>query len=791
MKKIVVVALAVLAMACSPKIENKSYNVGINVIPVPKELTIVDSTIFTITANTVIATGTPDFANPAAYLAAKIKSATGYDLKIVESAPESNFIALQLNTRVAVGNEGYTLNSNTNGVTIEARTPQGAFYGVQTFLQLLPAEIESPEKIDYIAWNVPSVSVVDEPRFAYRGLMIDVARHFVSVDFLKKQLDVLAMFKINRFHWHLTEDQGWRIEIKKYPKLTEIGATRTEGDGSTYGPYFYTQEQIKEVVAYAAERYIDVIPEIELPGHGLAALSAYPHYACTEGGSFTPRNVWGVEEDVFCVGKEESFQFWQDVIDEVAALFPSKYFHIGADECPKARWKECSTCQARAKALGLEESVETMGDRKVRHSVEEKLQSYAVTRIAQYLTSKGKQMIGWDEILEGGLAPGAVVMSWRGTQGGIDAANQDHGVIMTPGSGGLYIDHYQGALEVEPMAIGGSAPLSKTYSYDPIPFELDSTKHSMIMGAQANMWSEYLLSDSLFEYMIYPRILAVAELTWSPLSRKDFDDFSRRINNAYVRLDFHKINYHIPMPEGVLTQNVVFTGDSVSLEFSNTRGFDMVYTTDGSTPTSTSKVYTSPINITSTGTLKVATLLASGKTGAVRTIPVEKQTLAPAVEAESSPELNALKLKGKEGATIRARKAKGLFANKAQWANAQFDADTLLDAFSGIKIDYKDPSLLVYEGYVALPEDGVYTFVADVTELYIDGVLLVDNNGMAARHQARKVQKALMAGKHSYKLVVNNMVVNGWPQSWSEIGFSYILPSAGPLVKVDASMISY
>ncbi|MEG1587785.1 MAG: family 20 glycosylhydrolase [Mucinivorans sp.] len=784
MKKIVMLALAALAISCSPKVTSKPYNAGINVIPVPRELTIVDSTFFTITPNTVLVVSSEDFTNPATYLASKIKASTGYDLQISDTAPATNFIALQLNTRVAAGAEGYTLNSSTESVTIEARTPQGAFYGVQTLLQLLPAEIESPEKIETVAWTLPSVAVSDEPRFVYRGLMIDVSRHFVSVDFLKKQLDILAMFKINRFHWHLTDDQAWRIEIKKYPKLTELGSLRTEGDGQVYGPFFYTQEQIKEVVAYANERYIDVIPEIELPGHGLAALTAYPEYACNPG-TYTPRIIWGVEEDVFCVGKEESFTFWQDVIDEVSALFPSKYFHIGADECPKIRWKECPTCQARAAALGLKEKSEKIGDKEVRHSVEEQLQSYAVSRMSKYIAAKGKKMIGWDEILEGGLADGAVVMSWRGTQGGIDAATQNHEVIMTPGSGGMYIDTYQGALEVEPMTIGGYAPLAKTYAYEPVPAELDSTQARFVLGAQTNMWAEYLLDSTLYEYMIYPRVLALSELTWSPASKKDFADFARRINNAYVRLDFHQINYHIPMPEGVLTRNVVFTGDSVSLAFNNTRDYPMVYTTSGKEPSASSDVYSSPIKFTESGQLKIATLLQSGKLSPVRTIEIDKQTLAPAVSPKASD------LVGGAGQTIRVRVAQGLYPTPAEYVNAQFAKDTLLSSFKGIAFDYKKPSLAVYEGYVELPEDGVYTFSSDMNELYIDGVLLIDNNSVASRHNAKKVQKALAAGKHSYKMVMNNMVQNGWPQSWNSIGFIYRLPSGGEFIAADPSVISY
>lgn len=784
MKKMLLATLVALSVACAPKIVDKPYNQGINILPVPKALTVLDDSVrFTITPNTVIVCSSPDLVQSAAFLAAKINSAAGYALKITDAPAESNFIALNLNTRVAVGNEGYTLRSDIHGVVVEARTPQGAFYGVQTLLQLLPAEIESPSKIDYVAWTIPSVEIADEPRFAYRGLMIDVCRHFVDVDFLKKQLDVLAMFKINRFHWHLTDDQAWRVEIKKYPRLTEMGSLRTEGDGSTYGPFFFTQEQIKEVVAYAAERYIDVIPEIELPGHGLAALTGYPEFSCT-GGPFTPRILWGVEEDVFCVGKDATFQFLQDVVDELVPLFPSKYFHIGGDECPKVRWETCDDCQARAKALDLKVITEKVGDKEIKHSVEEQLQSYAVQRMDKYLTEKGKKMIGWDEILEGGLADGAVVMSWRGTEGGIAAATMGHEVIMTPMSGGMYIDFYQGAPEVEPITIGGNVPLSKTYSFDPIPAELDSTKHHLILGAQNNMWAEYLLTPAHYEYMIYPRVLALAEVTWSPVSKKDFTDFSRRIDNAYVRLDFHGVNYHIPMPEGTLSQNVVFTGDTVSVPFSNSRGYPMVYTTDRSRPNAASRQYSEPILLDGPTTIQIATLLPSGKTSTVRSIVVEKQEFAAAVDTSTALHTT------KDAQTIRARVARGFYPKAADYAAAQFEADTLMAAFNGLKFGIKEPALVVYEGLVTLPQEAVYTFFTDMNELWIDGVQLIDNNGIASRHYHKKVQKALAAGKHNYKLVYNNMTQNGWPQSWNHIGFGYRLPGADKAEWVKAEAIS-
>ncbi len=582
MKKSIIAAflLGATLVGCSPKIEHFSYNEGINLIPMPVEMSQTEGE-FTLNSSTKIVALSPEAAQSAAFLEVKLHASTGYEFPIVTNKLESNFISIAVDTTLNLKAEGYTFKSTANGVEIVGIDAAGAFYGVQTMLQLLPAQIESKEVVKNTEWSMPLVDIKDYPRFEYRGLMVDPCRHFVSVDFIKTQLDVLAMFKINRFHWHLTEDQGWRIEIKKYPKLTEMGSLRVDGDGSTYGPYFYTQEQIKEVVAYATERHIDVIPEIELPGHALAALTAYPEFSCT-GGPFTPRVIWGVEPDVYCAGNDATFEFLEDIIDEVITLFPSEFLHIGGDECPKTRWEECSKCQARIKELGYKGYTDANG---AKHSKEYQLQSYFISRMGEYIASKGKKMIGWDEILEGGLADNAIVMSWRGTEGGIQAAKEGHQCIMTPGPGGMYIDHYQGAPEVEMTTIGGYAPLSKTYSYEPIPTELQGDERNLIMGAQANMWSEYLLDEDAFEYMIYPRIIAVAELTWTPAEKKNYEDFERRIINSCARMDYHDINYHIPMPEGVLTRTVVYTGDSVELEFLNTRNLPMGYTVDGSEPT--------------------------------------------------------------------------------------------------------------------------------------------------------------------------------------------------------------
>ncbi len=786
--KVFAVLASVAMVACSTKVENYVYNEGINIIPKPVELTQKGEGKFTFNANTVIVASGAESQNAVNLLAGRVRSAAGFDLEVAEKCPAINYVDIKIDKNLDVKNEGYTLSIGDEGVVIVGKDSAGAFYGVQSLLQLLPAEIESKTRINNVEWAVPFVEVTDYPRFEYRGLMLDVCRHFADVDFIKKQLDILSMYKINKFHFHLTEDQAWRIEIKKYPKLTEYGAIRTEGDGSIYGPYFYTQEDIKDIVKYAAEREIEVIPEIELPGHALAALSAYPEYACGDG-PFRPRYVWGVEEDVFCAGNDNTFEFLQDVIDEVVELFPSQFIHIGGDECPKVKWEECPKCQGRIAELGIHPVTDSLG---VTHTNEEQLQSYFIARMGSYIEGKGKKMIGWDEILEGGLADGAIVMSWRGVEGGIAAARMGHNCIMTPAPEGFYLDHYQGAGEVEETSIGGFAPWTKLYGYEPITAEFTPEMEELVMGVQGNMWTEYRLSDNSIEYMIYPRMMAVAEVNWMPKgTERDAKDLERRLKNTFVRLDYHGADYHIPMAEGVLSRNVVYTGDSVAVEFSN-NGTDlpMVYTLDGSGPTSSSAVYDSAIVVRGDGgVIKIASMLPSGKLSVARTIPVSREVMSPAVESGNDGEL---RIHTDGDNTIRVRTAKGLFLNEVEFANAQFESPQLVDKFHGsIEHDIFEPSLSVYDGYIEFPEEGVYTFATDMAQFYIDGKLVIDNTKVLSRHNSHKVQKALKAGKHSYKLVVNNMVQKGWPNVWSETTIYYQLPSGGDFRPVTHDMVSY
>lgn len=449
--------------------------------------------------------------------------------------------AINRKKNVGSGMEAYSLAVNENNVQLTANHPMGLFHGVQTIRQLLPPEIELrsySEVPNGVKWTIPSVTIEDNPRFAYRGMHLDVGRHFMPVEFVKKYIDLLVLHKMNTFHWHLTEDQGWRIEIKKYPKLTEIGAWR---DSTLIGNYgsgrydniryggFYTQDEIRDVVQYATDRFITVIPEIELPGHASAALAAYPEFGCTDLNlSYKVQSTWGIFPEIFCP-TEETFSFLKDVLTEVIDLFPGTFIHIGGDEAMKDHWKVSKIAQDVIKREGLKD--------------EHELQSYFIHQFDEFLTEKGRRLLGWDEILEGGLAPGATVMSWRGENGGIAAARLGHDAIMSP-TGYAYLDYYQSDdRQNEPIAIGGFLPLEKVYNYDPIPAELESELHHHILGAQANVWTEYMKTPAKVEYMAFPRMSAMSEVVWSSTENKNLENFKMRLLNHLRRLDYLNINY--------------------------------------------------------------------------------------------------------------------------------------------------------------------------------------------------------------------------------------------------------
>ncbi|MEI7423950.1 MAG: beta-N-acetylhexosaminidase [Prolixibacteraceae bacterium] len=505
----------------------------VQIIPQPASLVNMEGT-FSIGSQTkiLINSESAEMHKVTGVLTQRLEDFFGISNKIIFSgAPEKKSIFLKLNTGMSGSKESYHLLVSPKGIILESPSPNGLFYGIQSLLQLMP-----PLKKKLSEVVIPSLEIKDTPRFAWRGLHLDVGRHFMPKEFVKKYLDYMAIHKFNTFHWHLTEDQGWRIEIKKYPRLTEVGSVRKETlvghygsktyDGTPAGG-FYTQEEVKEIVAYAADRFITVVPEIEMPGHSLGALTAYPELGCT-GGPYDVATTWGVFDDVYCAGKEETYAFLQDVLTEVMPLFPGEYFHIGGDECPKTRWAKCPLCKQKMKDEGLK--------------TEHELQSYFVQRMEKFLNENGKKLIGWDEILEGGLAPNAAVMSWRGEKGGIAAAKEHHYVVMTPGDY-CYLDHYQADPKNEPLAIGGFLPLKKVYSYEPVPAGLTEDEAKYVLGAQGNVWTEYMKSPEQVEYMVFPRAAALAEVIWSPKGPKDYENFKVRLNRLSKLYDILGINY--------------------------------------------------------------------------------------------------------------------------------------------------------------------------------------------------------------------------------------------------------
>lgn len=555
-------------------------------------------------------------------LATYVAKQTGLKLNPRAGMPVDGAICLTLDLSDD-NKEAYKLVVNDKRICISGASEAGVFYGIQTLRKSLPVA-------QNINVSLPAVEIYDKPRFSYRGAMLDVARHFFTVDEVKTFIDMCALHNINRFHWHFTDDQGWRIEIKKYPKLMSVASQRKETvvgrwcsgiyDGTPYGGY-YTQDEIRDIIDYAAKRYITIIPEIDLPGHMQAALTAYPELGCT-GGPYEVRETWGVSDDVLCVGNDSTLQFVRDVLSEVADLFPSEYIHIGGDECPKVRWKECPKCQARIKALGLKSNA--------KHTKEERLQSYMIAEATKCLNEKGKQIIGWTEVLEGGLVPGATLMSWIGESGGIEAARLHHDVIMTPNTY-MYFDYYQSKqVEDEPLAIGGYLPIEKTYNYEPMPKELTKEEQQYIKGVQANLWTEYIPSFSQVQYMILPRMGALAEVQWSDPSRKDYKDFLTRIPRLTAIYDCYDWTY----ATHVFDVNVDIKADTVkhvlNVQLSTMADDPIYYTLDGQDPTEESAKYTGPFTIDKDAILKTMAVHPSRTSKiSIDTIRFNKATLKP------------------------------------------------------------------------------------------------------------------------------------------------------------------
>jgi len=620
------VFLLVLAVGCGEESKTIFTENDINIVPKPLEMKL-NQGAFRFTKDTKLVAAN-DQTQVFEVLQNKFVSAAGWNLGVVNTAPSSNFV--QLSTDVSLPEEAYNLKVTENQVIIYASGHNGFLYGLETIRQLLPVSIESKNVVSNMNWDIPNVEIKDSPRFKWRGFMLDVSRHFFDKDYVMETIDQLALLKMNTLHLHLVDDQGWRIEIKKYPKLTEVGGFRVDqedkpwnarptpelGKETTYGG-FYTQEDIKEIVAYAESRGITVVPEIEMPAHVMSAIAAYPELSCFQKPIMVPSGgVWPITE-IYCPGKETTFEFLENVLLEVMELFPSRYIHVGGDEATKTNWEKCPDCKKRIQVEGLE-------------NVEE-LQSYFIRRMERFLSSKGRTLLGWDEILEGGLAPGATVMSWRGVKGGLEASEAGHDVVMTPNSH-CYFDYYQGDQDAEPLAWGGNLPLSKVYQFDPVVEGMSEEQGNHVLGGQANLWTEYVPTKAQAEYMTYPRLAALAEAVWSSKDNRNWDDFSNRVSSLFQRygimgVNYAKSAYQVTTETSVNTENGVI---SIALK-SEFPQADIRFSLDGSDITSASKKYSAPVDIDWTTNIKAQVFKDGEPVGAIfeKTIKYHKAVGKP------------------------------------------------------------------------------------------------------------------------------------------------------------------
>jgi len=718
-RKLIWIAVMTTILASQPVFS------GQNISIVPKPLTLdAKEGVFALDKKVCVVNADPAHTPVAEYLIGRLTDQAELTLQRKNKIPFFGraIVLTSKGADAALGDEGYTLTVTKKKITICASTNAGLFYGVQSLLQLIPTHSDST--------LLPCVRITDKPRFKWRGLHLDVARHFFDAEFIKKYIDLLAMHKMNVFHWHIVDGQGWRLEIKKYPKLTEIGAWRTGEDGENwayrnmtfpgkdsgedlYGGY-YTQEQVKEIVAYAAERHITIVPEIEMPGHSWAALVAYPELRCT--GNHPDQNV-------YCAGKEATFKFLEDVLDETLALFPSKFIHIGGDEVNKKFWNQCDDCKHRMKEEGLQNANE--------------LQSYFVKRMEKYLNSKGRRLIGWDEILEGGLAPNATVMSWRGMNGGIAAAKSGHDVVMTPVRP-LYFDAPQGDRRYEPKTIGYSPnTLKDVYQFEPVPPQLTADEAKHILGAQANAWTEWMFTSDRVEYMVYPRACALSEVVWTAPDLKDWDDFQNRMQQHYLRLDEMGVNYRRPGLKGFSGRTLFMKEHTVTIE-KPIAAMEVRYTLDGTEPTKDSSLYEKPFTVHEKTTVKAVGFFPSGTKTHVLTGTFEPAVLhAPVTKTELQPGL------------------------KCRYYEGRFDSVKAMDNRKPVKTMsmkeivfpdgiHRDNFGLIYDGYIKIARDGIYTFYTgsdDGSQLWLHGQLVVDNDGLHG-YEEKSAQMGLKAGLH-------------------------------------------
>jgi hexosaminidase len=728
-----------------------AQNAGLNIIPQPKSVTRLKGE-FKFNRKTKINVIDSDDVSrkSAAILNDLLLKYYGFKLEVTTNKPPKKNVILIFQKTLSTETlrkdyvlpsdfaEGYSLYVSPEKIRIHA-SETGQFYALQTLMQLLPVNFKGEARI-------PAVDISDAPRFSYRGMHLDVGRHFFPVEFVKKYIDLMAQYKFNQFHWHLTEDQGWRIEIKKYPKLTEIGSRRKETQKEkNRDPYvgdavpvegFYTQEQIKEVVAYAKARRINVIPEIELPGHSSAALAAYPELGCKENYEYKVKSTWGIFKEVYCPS-EATFKFLEDVLEETIALFPdSPYIHIGGDEVLKDHWKESAFVQELKAKENLKD--------------EHEVQSYFIRRMEKFINSKGKKIIGWDEILEGGLAPNATVMSWRGEKGGIEAAKAKHDVIMTP-TDFMYFDFGQGDPKTEPLNIGNYLPLEKVYSYNPHPKELTEEERKYVLGAQANVWTEYIKTPEKVEYMVFPRLLALAEVVWSPLESKNYADFTARLSAHFPRLDEQNVNYRIPEPAGL--QNIILTnGGKAKIDLEPlTPNAIIFYTHEGNAPDETPKLYEEPLEIELKQDEKIdfksVIISEKGRKSVVYGSTIwRREPLA----ASDIKDLEA-------GVTFRAftKSFTSVDEIKAEDADNSGQTKTLALAQFREKLSENAPFAVEFEGYINVPKDEIYEFEVNADDgaaLWIDDQKVVNNDGVKEKTTSQSGIVPLRKGNHRFVL---------------------------------------
>lgn len=712
----------------------------LNIVPQPKSIA-KSSGEFKLTYKTKIVATDDAGRRSAGILNDLLLKNYGFKLEYTDQPQKKNAIVFQPRSAAPenAAAEAYALTVSPRGVRIAGRET-GLFYALQTLMQILPANFRGEAKL-------PAVDILDAPRFQYRGMHLDVSRHFMPVSFVKKYIDLMAQYKFNQFHWHLADDQGWRIEIKKYPRLTGIGSRRPETMvEKNFNPYkgdgipvegFYTQEEIRDVVAYAKARKINVIPEIELPGHSSAALAAYPEFGCKENYAYKVQTTWGIFKEVFCP-TDATFKFLEDVLEETIALFPdSPYIHIGGDEVLKDYWKESAFVQELKARENLKD--------------EHEVQSYFVRRIEKFINSKGKIMIGWDEILEGGLAPNAVVMSWRGERGGIEAAKAKHYVIMTP-TNALYFDYGQGDPQYEPINIGNHVPLEAVYAYNPIPKELTEEEAKYVLGAQGNVWTEYMKTPDKVEYMVFPRLLALSEAVWSPLGTKSFADFKKRISSHYARLDRQKVNYRIPAPEGL--RNIILSdSDKVKIELKPAiAGGKIFYTTDGSAPGENAKLYDKPFELS----------LKQGERAEVKTVVVNEKGRKSIVYAATVLRRDIVRsvelTEKKQG--VRLNFYKGDFKSVNDFAalaptESRESRSIQLAQFNDKTNRLKDAFGASFEGYFYAPEDAIYEFQIEANDgarLDVGGETVIEINETGDKQTTKFGIIPLQKGYHKTTL---------------------------------------